>query len=138
MSKIDYRMLFEEIRTVAVVGYSDNPDRAGFFVPDYLARHGYEIIAINPRFGTEVNGFPCYPNLRAIPPGTRIDVLDIFRTPSAVPAVVEEASGLDPLPAYFWMQPGAVSQEAAAAAEALGMTVIAGPCMLAEHRKLGR
>jgi uncharacterized protein len=134
---MDYRQLFAAIRTVAVVGYSDNPERAGHFVSHYLADHGYEVIAVNPRYGSEVNGLPCYPNLAAIPAGTAIDVIDVFRTPSAVPALVDEVLQLDPLPKYFWMQPGAVSEEAAQMCRAAGIEPIMGDCMLAEHRRLG-
>ncbi len=134
---MDYRKLFDEIKTIAVVGYSDNPDRAGHFVPAYLAKHGYEIIAVNPRYGDSVDGFPCYANLGAIPAGSQIDVIDVFRTPSAVPQVVEEALRLDPRPAYFWMQPGAENAAAAKQCEENGITPISGDCMLAEHKALG-
>jgi predicted CoA-binding protein len=133
---MDYRKLFDEIKSVAVVGYSDNPQRAGHFVAHYLADHGYEVIAVNPRFGAVVNGLACYPNLAAIPEGTPIDVIDVFRTPSAVPALVEEVLRLTPRPAYFWMQPGAENETAATMCVQNGITPIMGDCMLAEHRKL--
>jgi uncharacterized protein len=134
---MDYRKLFDEIKAIAVVGYSDNPERAGHFVPAYLAKHGYTIIAVNPRYGENVDGFPCYPNLAAIPEGTPIDVIDVFRTPSAVPAIVEETLLLDPRPQYFWMQPGAENETAEQMCIQNGITPIMGACMLAEHKKLG-
>jgi predicted CoA-binding protein len=137
MQAIDYSKLFDEIKTIAVVGYTDNPQRAGHFVPAYLAQHGYAIIAVNPRFGGEIDGFPCYRTLSDIPAGTQIDVVNVFRTPSAVPALVPEAAAMNPMPLYFWMQPGAVSQEAAEAARKAGMVPILGDCMLAEHRSMG-
>lgn len=136
MAQIDYSELFEQIHTIAVVGYSNNPQRAGHFVPRYLAEHGYQIIAINPRFEGSVDGFPCYPSLRAIPAGIVVDVVDIFRAPEYVPALVEEAAELRPLPRYFWMQPGAENAAAAQAALEAGMTPIMNECMLARHRNL--
>jgi predicted CoA-binding protein len=84
-----------------------------------------------------VDGFPCYPTLTDIPAGTPIDVIDVFRTPSAVPGVAEETLRLDPRPRYFWMQPGAESEAAEQICRENGITPIMGDCMLAEHRKLG-
>ncbi|MCH7472572.1 CoA-binding protein [bacterium] len=133
---IDYQRLFEEIETVAVVGYSDKPARAGHFVSQYLAGKGYKIIAVNPKFGGEVDGLPCYASLEAIPQGTRIDVVDVFRNPAHVPAVLEEAAKMSPLPKYFWMQPGAENAEAAARATELGLIPIMDACMMAEHKAL--
>jgi predicted CoA-binding protein len=90
--EVDFARLFKEIKTIAVVGYSDNPERAGHFVAHYLADHGYEVLAINPRFKEQVNGLACYPNLGAIPLGKQVDVIDVFRSPEFVPQLVEEAA----------------------------------------------
>jgi predicted CoA-binding protein len=133
---MDWQKLFDEIKTIAVVGYSDDSKRAGHYVPEYLARVGYEIIAVNPKYGDMVDGFPCYPTLTAIPEGTALDVIDVFRTPSAVPGVAEEALRLNPLPKYFWMQPGAENESAAQLCADNGVTPILGACMLAEHKRL--
>lgn len=133
-SGIDFGRLYKEIKTIAVVGYSDNPERAGHYVPQYMAKHGYQIIAINPRYKNEVDGFPCYPNLGAIPPGTKIDVVDIFRSPEFVPPLVDEAAALDPAPKYFWMQPGAENEEAAGLVHGRGMIPIMNACMMAAHK----
>jgi len=133
---MDWRKLFDEIHTIAVVGYSHDPARAGHYVPAYLAKQGYEIIAVNPKYVESVDGHPCYPNLGAIPAGMQIDVIDVFRTPSAVPGVAEETLKLDPLPRYFWMQPGAENEDAARLVREHGVTPISHACMLAEHRRL--
>ena len=137
-ASIDYSELFDQIHTVAVVGYSDNPQRAGHYVPKYLAQRGYQIIAINPRFEGSVDGFACYPSLSDIPAGTPIDVVDVFRAPEFVAALVDEAALLRPIPRYFWMQPGAENPEAASKAIEAGMVPISNECMLARHRDLLR
>lgn len=131
---VDYKQLFAEIKTIAVVGYSDNPERAGNYVSHYLAGQGYNIIAVNPKFKGEINGLTSYPSLEAIPPGTAVDVIDVFRSPDAVPAVVEQAAKMNPLPKYFWMQPGAENPTAAEQAKAAGMIPIMHACMMAAHK----
>jgi uncharacterized protein len=131
---VDFKQLFAEIKTIAIVGYSDNPERAAHYVSHYLAQQGYNIIAVNPKFKGAVDGLVCYPNLEAIPVGTAIDVIDVYRSPEAVPPVVEQAAKLTPLPRYFWMQPGAENPKAAEQAAAAGMTPIMHACMMAAHK----
>jgi predicted CoA-binding protein len=135
-ARLDYRQLFAEIRSVAAVGYSDNPERAGHFVPQYLRNQGYEVIAVNPKFGSNVEGLANYPSLSDIPDGKAIDVIDVFRSPDAVPALAREAVQMNPRPRYFWMQPGAVNAEAASIVAEAGIIPISGDCMLAEHKRL--
>ena len=69
-------------KTVAIVGLSSNQLRASNFVGYYLKRHGYRVIPVNPR-ETEILGQTCYPSLLDIP--EHVDVVDVFRAPSAVP-----------------------------------------------------
>lgn len=133
---LDFGQIFNEIKTIAVIGYSDNPERPGHYVAHYLSEQGFEVLAINPRFGTEVNGLKCYPKLSSIPAGMRIDVVDVFRAPEFVPQLVEEAAQLNPLPKYFWMQPGAESEDAASRCRELGIIPVMQACMLAVHKHL--
>jgi hypothetical protein len=128
----DLKDFFATIKTVAVVGYSDNPERAGHYVSHYLEDKGYEVIAINPKFKDEVNGLKSYKSLEDIPAGTKIDVVDVFRSPKFVPAIVEQAAAMDPKPGYLVMQPGAESEEAAELASEKGIKPIK-MCMMAAH-----
>jgi len=115
-------------RTIALVGLSSRPDSPSYEVAQYLQQHGYRIIPINPR-ESEVLGERAYPSLREAPPG--IDVVDVFRRPDAVPAIVEEAIAIGaPL---LWLQLGVVNEEAAARADSAGMTVVMDRCMHIEH-----
>jgi predicted CoA-binding protein len=120
-------------RTIAMVGLSSRPESPSYEVAQYLREHGYRVIPINPR-ETEVLGERAYPSLREAPAG--IDVVDVFRKPDAVPAVVDDAIAIGaPL---LWLQLGVVNEEAAARAESAGMTVIMDRCMHIEHLKRAR
>lgn len=121
-------------RTVAVVGLSSNPLRASHFVAFYLQRHGYRIIPVNPR-EREVLGERSYPSLRDVPES--IDIVDVFRTPDAVPGIAREAIQVGAK--VLWLQFGVISAEGIALAEEGGLTVIADRCVKVEHaRHLGR
>ena len=128
------RAILEGMRTIAVVGLSSNTLRASHFVAFYLQRHGYHIVPVNPN-ETEVLGERCYPALSAIP--FKVDVVDVFRRPVAVPAIAEEAVAIGAK--ALWLQFGVISAEGAAIAERGGLKVVMDRCMKVEHaRHLGR
>jgi predicted CoA-binding protein len=118
-------------KTVAVVGLSDNPERASYHVAAYLQKHGYRIIPVNPAV-TEVLGEPSYPGLREVP--VPVDLVDVFRRSEAVPPIVEDAIAIGAK--AVWMQEGVVHEEAAARARAAGLKVVMDRCTLKEHARL--
>jgi uncharacterized protein len=121
-------------RTIAIVGLSANPLRASYFVGYYLKRHGYQVIPVNPR-ETEILGETCYPSLRDVP--VPVDVVDVFRTPDALPGIAREALAIQA--GALWCQFGVINAEGARIAEDGGMTVIMDRCLKVEHaRYLGR
>src|ERR1700722_648918 len=84
----EVRQLLSTARTVAVVGLSDKPDRDSYHVAAYLQQHGYRIIPVNPAVAS-VLGEKAYGRLEDVP--EKIDIVDIFRRPDAVPPIVESA-----------------------------------------------
>ena len=127
------RRLLTSARTVAVVGLSPKELRASYFVGFYLQRNGYRVIPVNPR-ENEILGEKCYPSVAAIE--GRVDVVNVFRAPAAVPGIVEECAGRAKA---IWLQYGVIHPEAAERARALGIEVVMDRCMKVEHaRHLGR
>jgi hypothetical protein len=128
------RELMRSARTVAVVGLSPSELRASYFVAYYLQRHGYRIVPVNPK-EREILGETCYPALGEIP--FAVDVVDVFRVPSAVPGIAREAVQIGAK--ALWLQFGVISEEGASIAEAGGLRVVMDRCMKVEHaRHLGR
>ncbi len=123
--------VLKENKTIAVVGASDNPKRPSYDVARYLQSQGFKIIPVNPAL-TELLGEKCYPDLLSIP--VPVDVVDIFRNPDAVPAIVEQAIAMKAK--VVWMQPGAENMQAAERAMEAGLEVLMGVCMMREHRAL--
>jgi uncharacterized protein len=120
--------------TIAIVGLSPNELRASHFVGFYLRRHGYRIVPVNPREKT-ILGQTSYPDLAAIP--FKVDVVDIFRTPDAVPQIARDAVKIGA--GALWCQYGVISPEGGRIAEQGGLTVVMDRCMKVEHaRHLGR
>jgi hypothetical protein len=126
--------LLHNAGTIAVVGLSGNELRASNFVGYYLKRHGYKVIPVNPR-ETEVLGEPSYPSLLEVP--EPIDLVNVFRTPDAVPGIAREAVEIHA--GALWCQFDVISEEGARIAEDGGVTVIMDRCLKVEHaRYIGR
>jgi len=120
-------------KTIAVVGLSAKSDRPSYRVASYLKENGYKIIPVNPG-AKEILGETCYPDLGSIP--VPVDVVNVFRRPEEVPAIVKEAIEIGAK--AVWMQEGVINEEAAARAREAGLLVVMDRCMLKEHRKLQR
>jgi len=127
--------ILRDVKTVAIVGASANDVRPSFFVTKYLIDKGYTVYPINPgHAGKEILGRMTYARLADVP--EPIDMVDIFRASSAVPAIVEEALALDPKPKVIWMQLTVRNDEAAARAEADGLKVVMNRCPKIEYARL--
>jgi hypothetical protein len=121
-------------RTLAVVGLSEDPSRPSHSVSAYMQRHGYRIVPVNPGIDGAL-GERSYPSLAELP--MKPDVVNVFRLPKFIPAIVEEMIelGFENL----WVQLGIRNDGAAIFAEENGIRVVMDRCILIEHaRLLGR
>lgn len=119
------------LKTVAVVGCSPKPERAGHYVPAYLKEQGYRIVPVNPGH-EEILGEKCYRTLSDIP--FPVDVVEVFRRSEDVPPVVEEAIRIKAK--AVWLQSGISHPDAEAQARRAGLLVVSDECMLVRHRQL--
>ncbi len=124
------RRILERYRRIAMIGLSPNPFRPSHFAALYLISEGYQVIPVNPSQSIILDQ-PCYPSLSAIP--GPVEVIDIFRDPSAVPAIVEEAIAIGAK--VIWMQLGVINEQAAARAQDAGLEVVMDRCMKIEHAR---
>ena len=123
--------ILHNCQTIAVVGLSSRPERAGYYVPAYLQKHGYRIIPVNPNLG-EALGEKAFADLHSVP--DPVDLVLIFRRSQAVPPFVEAAIKIGAQ--AVWMQQGIVHVEAAERAQEAGLEVVMNACMMVEHRRI--
>jgi uncharacterized protein len=133
MTNTDPETIVEEARTVAVVGLSDNPEKASHEVGEYLKEQGYRIIPVNPN-EEEVLGERAYDTVEEIP--EEVDVVDVFLPPDKTPEIAEDAvrAGAKTL----WLQEGITNEEARQIAEEGGLAYIEDRCMKKTHQSLQR
>ena len=129
-------------KTIAVVGISNKPERASYNIANYLAKHGYRVVPVNPALSeVVVNGavLTCYPTLEDAQAGVavdleasgKIDLVDVFRASEHVPPIVDDVIRLG-IP-YLWLQDGVQDDAAIARAEAAGVKCIQNDCIFREH-----
>lgn len=128
---MDIAELLRTSKTIAVVGLSSNRFRPSYGVAEYMQEAGYRIIPVNPA-ESEVLGEKCYPALGDVP--EKIDIVDVFRRPEFVPAIVDEAIAAGAR--AIWMQEGVVHEEAAEKARKAGLFVVMDRCILKDHARL--
>ena len=127
-SKETISRIFDECRTIAVVGLSSSPIRPSHDVASYMQRHGYRVIPVNPN-ETEVLGEKAYPGLADVP--EKIDLVDIFRRSDEAGKAVDEAIAVGAK--AVWMQDGVIDNEAAQRAVDAGLLVVMDRCWLRDH-----
>jgi predicted CoA-binding protein len=130
MTAADRLRILETYNRVAMVGLSANPFRPSHFAAIYLVAAGFDVVPVNPR-EKEVLGRPSYAALREVP--GPVEIVDIFREPSAVPGIVEDAIAIGAK--VIWMQLGVIHEPAAERARAAGLEVVMDRCMKIEHAR---
>lgn len=121
--------LLKHAKNIAVVGFSNDRMRASYGVSAYMKQQGYRIIPVNPAV-QEGLGEKAYARLSDVP--DKIDIVDVFRRPDAVPELIDECIRLK-VPA-IWLQEGVVHEAAAQKARDAGIFVVMDRCILKEHR----
>jgi uncharacterized protein len=115
-------MLEEEMlakKVWAVVGANQNHEKYGNMIYRKLKRRGYEVYAVNPRYG-DVDGDPCYASLASLP--NQPEVIDMVVAPEIGAGFLREAAALGIK--NIWFQPGTHDESTAALVEQLGLTAV--------------
>ena len=127
----DRLALLRRTRSIAIVGASNNPARASYFVTTYLlSSTPYDVYLVNPR-ETEILGQPVYPSLAALP--VVPDLVDVFRRHDDLPTVLDETLAVGGK--ALWLQLGSWHEEVAERGEAAGLTVVMDRCVKIEHAR---
>ena len=122
--------LWQETKTIAVVGLSEKPTRPSYQVAQYMQSVGYRIIPVNP-LCSEILGEHCYPDLLSI--SEPVDMVNVFRKPEDCLPIAQDAVKIGAK--SLWMQQGVVNQEAFEYAQSKGLEAVMDKCLMVEHRR---
>ncbi|MDD3025969.1 CoA-binding protein [Aliarcobacter skirrowii] len=134
-NKDEIKEIFDNTKTIAIVGLSPDSEKASFRVASYLQSKGFKIVPIYPK-EDEILGEKVYRSLEEIP--FDIDMVDIFRKPDAIAKVVDEAIRLKDSKNIksVWFQLGLANNEAAKKAVENGLKVVQNKCTKIEHKAI--
>ncbi|HUO83798.1 MAG TPA: CoA-binding protein [Thermoanaerobaculia bacterium] len=125
-------------RTIAVLGIKpeSHSGQPAFYVPAYMARHGYDVIPVPVYYPdvTEILGQPVFRKLADI--GRSIDMVNVFRRPNDIPPHVDDI--IAARPKYVWFQLGIRNDAAAETLAREGIKVIQDRCLMVEHGRMER
>jgi predicted CoA-binding protein len=116
--------MLRECRRIAVLGIKTEAqrDRPAFYVPEYMARAGYDIVPVPVYFpdAREILGRPVYRRLADVPPP--VDMVNVFRRSLDIPQHVPDI--LVARPKVVWIQTGIKNAAAAEAFARAGVKVV--------------
>jgi predicted CoA-binding protein len=118
------REILTRARSIAVVGASSNPERPSHGIFARLLRAGYRVVPVNPR-ESSVLGQPAVRSLEEV--AGEIDIVNVFRRAELTPEVAEAAVAARAQ--VLWLQSGIWNEDAAARAQAGGLTVVMDDCI---------
>ena len=124
--------IFKNTKTIAIAGLSPDPSKASNMVAAYLQSVGFKIVPVYPKEEI-ILGEKVYRTISEIP--FKIDMVDIFRKPDAIAAIVDEVIARGDVDTV-WTQLGLVNNEAALKAKEAGLKVVQNKCTKIEHRNL--
>jgi len=129
-------MNLNQIKTIAIIGLSDKPNRPSYQVAQYLINQGYKIIPVNPNI-SQVFGQKSYPNILSIPSEINIDIIDVFRKSEEVISIIQEIinSGRKSI---IWLQEGIDNPDAVNLAKSHGFEISSGICLMKYHQSLDK
>ena len=127
--KEQMKEIFENTKTIAIIGCSPNTEKASNRVAQYLKNAGFTIVPVYPK-EDEILGEKVYRSLKEIP--FKIDMVDIFRKPDVIASVVDAAIERGDIDCV-WTQLGLVNNEAAQKAQDAGLKVVQNHCTKIEH-----
>tara|TARA_X000001036_G_scaffold156636_1_gene148792 strand:- start:45 stop:446 length:402 start_codon:yes stop_codon:yes gene_type:complete len=123
LSKDILKELLRNIKNIAIVGASSNPERDSFKVMKFLLDQGYKIFPVNPK-EKDILGIRCYPNLTSIK--ERIDMVEMFRAKEFIFDLTKEAIEINTN--VIWMQEGIIDEKSSSLAMSNGLKVVMDEC----------
>ena len=115
--------ILQEVKTIAIVGASPNPDRDSYKVMKFLIDYEYQIYPVNPN-ETNILGRKCYPDLESIE--EKIDMVDVFRAEKFVLDISKVAIKIGAK--ILWTQEGVIDEKAASLGRSSGLKVVMDKC----------
>lgn len=125
MNQDNLKLILEEVKSIAIVGVSPNPERDSYKVMKFLQDNGFKVFPVNPKLvNSKILDQECYSSLDAIE--EKVDMVNVFRATEHIPSIANEAIKIKAK--ILWTQEGLYSEEAKYLGENAGLKVVMDQC----------
>ena len=125
MNQDNLKLILDEVKSIAIVGVSSNPERDSYKVMKFLQDYGFKVFPVNPKLvNSKILDQECYSSLDAIE--EKVDMVDVFRAIEHIPSIANEAIKIRAK--ILWTQEGLYSEEAEVIAKKAGLKVVMNEC----------
>ena len=125
MNQDNLKLILDEVKSIAIVGVSSNPERDSYKVMKFLQDYGFEVFPVNPKLvNSKILDQECHSSLDAIE--KKVDMVDVFRAIEHIPSIANEAIKIKAK--ILWTQEGLYSEEAKYLGENAGLKVVMDQC----------
>ena len=125
MNKDNLKLILDEVKSIAIVGVSSNPERDSYKVMKFLQDYGFKVFPVNPKLvNSKILDQECYSSLDVIE--EKVDMVDVFRAIEHIPSIANEAIKIKAK--ILWTQEGLYSEEAKYLGENAGLKVVMDQC----------
>ena len=125
MNKDNLKLILDEVKSIAIVGVSSNPERDSYKVMKFLQDYGFKVFPVNPKLvNSKILDQECYSSLDAIE--EKVDMVDVFRAIEHIPSIANEAIKIKAK--ILWTQEGLYSEEVKYLGESAGLKVVMDQC----------
>ena len=125
MNQDNLKLILDEVKSIAIVGVSSNPERDSYKVMKFLQDYGFKVFPVNPKLvNSKILDQECYSSLDAIE--EKVDMVDVFRALEHIPSIANEAINIKAK--ILWTQEGLYSEEAKYLGENAGLKVVMDQC----------
>ena len=125
MNKDNLKLILDEVKSIAIVGVSSDPERDSYKVMKFLQDYGFKVFPVNPQLvNSKILDQECYSSLDAIE--EKVDMVDVFRAIEHIPSIANEAINIKAK--ILWTQEGLYSEEAKYLGENAGLKVVMDQC----------
>jgi predicted CoA-binding protein len=125
LNQDNLKLILDEVKSIAIVGVSPNPERDSYKVMKFLQDYGFKVFPVNPKLvNSKILDQECYSSLDAIE--EKVDMVNVFRATEHIPSIANEAIKIKAK--ILWTQEGLYSEEAKYLGENAGLKVVMDQC----------
>jgi predicted CoA-binding protein len=125
LNQDNLKLILDEVKSIAIVGVSPNPERDSYKVMKFLQDNGFKVFPVNPKLvNSKILDQECYSSLDAIE--EKVDMVNVFRAIEHIPSIANEAIKIKAK--ILWTQEGLYSEEAKYLGENAGLKVVMDQC----------